>query len=39
MFSWDDFREDGKIRDENRRENGWEMYLVGRGEGQKTSGA
>ena len=38
MFGWDDFKEDGKMRDENRRENGREMYLVGREGGRKLVG-
>ena len=31
MFGWVDFREDGKKRVENRRENGWEGCLDERG--------
>ena len=32
MFSWVDFREDGKKRLENRRENEWEgVWLKGEG--------
>lgn len=28
MFGWDDFRDDGKMREENMRENGWERRGV-----------
>ena len=35
MFGWVDFREDGKKRVENRRENRWEGYLDERGRGRE----
>ena len=35
MFGWVDFREDGKKRVENRRENGWELCLDERGTGRE----
>ena len=35
MFGWVDFREDGKKRVENMRENGWEGCLDERGRGRE----
>ena len=35
MFSWVDFREDGKKRVENRRENEWEGCLVEKRRGRE----
>ena len=39
MFGCVDFREDGKKRVENRRENGWEGCLDERGKGRESGGA
>ena len=35
MFGWVDFREDGKKRVENKRENGWEGCLDERERGRE----
>jgi len=41
MFGWVDFGEDGNIRVENKRENKWEGFWLGRGGGreEKNGGA
>ena len=38
MFSRDDFKEEGKNRIENKRENGHEWCLVERGSGREIGG-